>query len=126
MTTVENGFTQNTLNWILSSFLTAVPFELNLGSLNVQVNITNVDFSEADVVTQSQTSIIDNGFIYNLTNGNVDLNISYEYLSDPPLFADFGQFYFKLVDMYSFVNVTSKYNSFNGSDFILNNISLGL
>ena len=53
----------------------------------------------------------------NLTNQSFHLNISYEFVSDPPIIADFGDLYINIDNISCFFNLLSKYDRFNGTDF---------
>ena len=126
LTRISSGFTYKTLNGLLKAQLVDIPFEIDLDIIKLDLNVTNVNFTYFDSFREEILIITNDSIRVNISNQSINLNVSYEFVTDPPILADFGDLLINSTNLNCFFNLMSTYDSQNGSDFYFDSIDPGV
>ncbi|CDW90402.1 UNKNOWN [Stylonychia lemnae] len=119
---VEESIDPQFIIQLIETFQQRIPVLIDLGGLKLDLNITDTKLLSGNFFSKNTFVITNDNFIFDLNKFSAALNVSYEYLSDPPVFADFGNLTLNLENLSFYIKTTLNQTNQDNITFIVNNI----
>eukprot|EP00347_Sterkiella_histriomuscorum_P008553 403344653 len=119
----ESSLTAQYISDFLNKFAGIIPVSIDFGIISLDLNITDMQLLSGHFFNNDTFKILDDQFSINVTNCSFNFKIGYEYLTEPPILADFGDFYMAMNDFNFFQFYNSSYTTEDGHILTVRNIS---
>lgn len=112
--TIEDSLKEEPVQELISTFFHPIPLGIDLGFIRLDLNITNFQLNSAQLMRRDTINLYDGLFEINFRNTSSQVQVEYQYISDPPFVADIGVIQATTLDYNFYFSLKSNFTEKEG------------